>query len=138
MRRLAHTLVIAALLVSSACTDDHGEESPPECVAIDYEGCALLYPPTWEQVWQQTISSSCSGGGSACHGDAVGLSFIDQASAYEGLMHHVVAGDPACSPLMVRLESEDANFRMPPGNTSLAAGARCSIATWIANGAPQN
>jgi hypothetical protein len=39
---------------------------------------------------------------------------------------------------MLRLESDDAAFRMPPGNTPLAAGARCSIATWIADGAEQD
>jgi hypothetical protein len=122
----------------TACTDDGDDAPAQQCVEIDYEGCALLYPPTWEQVWQQTISTSCSGGGSACHAGDVGLTFGDQATAYEGLMHEIVPGDPACSPVMVRLESEDPSFRMPPGNTPLAAGARCSIATWIANGAPQN
>jgi hypothetical protein len=124
----------------TACTDDgdDDDESAQACVEIDYEGCALLYPPTWEQVWQQTISSTCSGGGSACHAGDVGLTFGDQATAYEGLMHEIVAGDPACSPVMLRLESDDPDFRMPPGNTPLSAGARCSIATWIADGASQN
>jgi hypothetical protein len=131
--------VLVSLVLLAACTGDGGEdEGAPECVEIDYEGCALLYPPTWDQVWQQTISTTCSGGGSACHAGDVGLTFGDQNTAYTGLMHEVVVGDPACSPLMLRLESEDPGFRMPPGNTPLAAGARCSIATWIANGALQD
>ena len=135
----AHLLgrALLALTVSLlACTDDGGDdESAPQCVEIDYDDCALLYPPTWDQVWTQTISTTCSGGGSACHAGDVGLTFGDQATAYEGLMHEIVVGDPGCSHLMVRLESDDPNFRMPPGNTPIPAGARCSIATWIANGA---
>ncbi|MFO7561542.1 MAG: hypothetical protein R6X02_02765 [Enhygromyxa sp.] len=134
-------LLLAGLLaLAAACGDDGpGDDAPaPACLTIDYEGCALLYPPTWEQVWQQTISTSCSGGGSACHAGEVGLSFQDPDSAYAGLAHELVIGDPNCSPLMLRLESDDPEFRMPPGNTPLAAGARCSIATWIANGAAQD
>jgi hypothetical protein len=129
--------VLFVLALALACQDDGGgdDDPAPECLTIDYEGCALLYPPSWEQVWQQTLSSSCAGGGSACHGDNAGLSFTEQASAYAGLMHQLVPGDPNCSPLMLRLESADPSVRMPPGNTPLTAGARCSIATWIGSGA---
>lgn len=134
-----HRLVLVSLMVLPACTGGSGEDDyAPQCVEIDYEGCALLYPPTWEQVWQQTISTTCANGGSACHAGDVGLTFGDQDTAYTGLMHEIVAGDPACSPLMLRLESDDPSFRMPPGNTPLSASARCSIATWILNGAPQD
>jgi hypothetical protein len=128
----------------ASCTDDQGndEDSAPACVEIDYEGCTQLYPPTWDQVWSQTISTTCSGGGSACHAGELGLTFGDQDTAYTGLTSgahaQIIAGDPQCSPLMIRLESDDPNYRMPPGNTALAAGARCSIATWIEGGATQN
>lgn len=137
-QRLGRALL--ALTVSLlACTDDGGDdESAPQCVDIDYDGCALLYPPTWEQVWTQTISTQCSGGGAACHASDERVRFDDQAAAYEGLMHEIVVGDPGCSHLMVRLESDDPDFRMPPGNTPISDGARCSIATWIADGASQD
>lgn len=124
------------LAAAAACHDDgSADEHPSECLTIDYEGCTLLYPPTWEQVWQQTISTTCTGG-SACHSG--GLSFGDPDIAHAGLLKELVPGDPNCSHLMQRLESDDPDFRMPPGNTPLAAGARCSIATWIANGAMQD
>jgi hypothetical protein len=102
----------------------------------------MLYPPTWDQVWAQTLSTTCSGGGSACHAGDLRLSLVDADAAYAGLTSGthplVVAHDPQCSPLMVRLESDDPVFRMPPGNTALASGARCSIATWIDAGATQD
>jgi hypothetical protein len=141
LRRLA---VLAAALCLIACTDDTGSDDsdPQTCVEIDYEGCALLYPPSWDQVWDQTINTTCSGGGAACHSGQFGVIFTDQTSAYTSLTTgehaQIIPGDPACSPLMHRLESDDPSFRMPPGNTALPAGARCSIATWIANGASQN
>jgi len=142
VRRLAASLTAALCL--GACTDDAGSDdsSAQTCVEIDYEGCALLYPPSWDQVWDQTITTTCSGGGAACHSGQFGAVFTDQASAYTtlttGAHAQIIPGDPACSPLMLRLESDDPSFRMPPGNTALAAGARCSIATWIADGASQN
>ena len=142
MKRRSQSLLLAGsiALAGLACTDDgNGDDDPaPQCVEIDYEGCAQLYPPTWDQVWQQTISTTCTGGGSACHSGDLDLTFGDQDTADEGLRHELVAGDPNCSHLMLRLESDDPNFRMPPGNTPLPAGARCSIATWIANGATQD
>jgi hypothetical protein len=133
-------LAVLGAIGAAACHDEGpaDDDSPSECLTIDYQDCALLYPPTWDQVWQQTISTTCSGGGSACHAGDLGLTFGDQDTAYAGLVHELRPGDPNCSHLMLRLESEDPDFRMPPGNTPLAAGARCSIATWIANGAAQD
>jgi hypothetical protein len=134
-------IAVLSLLSLGACTDDGGSPAPA-CVEIDYADCAQLYPPTWEQVWQQTLSSSCSGGGAACHAGDLRLSLVDQTTAFleltGGAHPQVIPGDPACSPLMIRLESDDPNLRMPPGSTPLAAGARCSIATWISNGATQD
>lgn len=137
--------VFAGLLCLAACGDDElgsDDSTAPECVEIDYQDCAQLYPPNWDQVWDQTISTTCSGGGSACHDGELRVAFDDQAAAYIGLTSgadpHVIAGDPACSPLMIRLESDDPEFRMPPGNTALPEAARCSIATWISNGATQH
>ncbi|MEE9383781.1 MAG: c-type cytochrome domain-containing protein [Nannocystaceae bacterium] len=108
------------------------------------DDCALLYPPQWAYVFGQTLLPGC-GAGVACHasdqaaGAVGGLVFDASTRAYARLLAGprplVVAGDPWCSPLILRLESEDPAFRMPPGNTALAAGARCSIARWISDGA---
>lgn len=141
-QRSTRALGLGLVLSLSACTGDGDGDQAPACVEIDYAGCAPLYPPSWDQVWQQTLAPSCSGGGSACHGSGGELLLTDPATAYTGLTSgahpQIVPGDPACSPVMIRLESDDPNFRMPPGNTALPAGARCSIATWITNGATPN
>lgn len=47
----------------------------------------------------------------------------------------VIAGDAACSELMVRLDTEDDARRMPPGAQPLDESERCAIAQWIENGA---
>lgn len=151
MNRLALSSLVLAV-AALACTGDDAAgdegEALPACVEVDYEGCAELYPPTWDQVWAQTLANSCDGGGGACHAsdDIVasesGLALVDPADAHarltEGPSPHVVAGDPQCSPLMVRLEIDDPSLRMPPGETPIPAGARCSIAHWIRAGASVN
>jgi hypothetical protein len=131
---------LAALACTPAEDDDESDSGAPACVDIDYSGCALLYPATYSQVWAQTLAPSCGGGGSACHETNTALRFQDPSETHQQLLDggFVVAGDPACSHLLVRLESDDPSVRMPPGNTPIAEGARCSIATWIANGAAQD
>jgi hypothetical protein len=78
-----------------------------------------------------------------CHtADAAmaGLVLQDADQAYSLLLGQtgrarVNPGDPACSLLVIRLESNDPTFRMPPGPTPLLESARCDILQWIANGA---
>ncbi len=127
--------------------DEHGghDHDVPECVEIDYEGCAQLFPAQYGRIWSETFAPSCGVGGDSCHtsldasGAHSGVAFDDPQLAWERLTSgdspHVVAGDPACSPLIVRLEIDDPSLRMPPGNTALDERAVCSIATWIAEGA---
>ncbi|MFV8755557.1 hypothetical protein ACNOYE_33830 [Nannocystaceae bacterium ST9] len=141
----AASLTLALALI--ACTDDGGsddEATVPECVEYTLESCAPLYPATYDQVWEQTFSDSCAEFGTACHAQADaagaenGLVFADPQLAWEHLTMTsdlVKPGDPLCSPLFVRLVSTDPEIRMPPGNTSLDAGALCSIGTWISDGA---
>jgi hypothetical protein len=38
---------------------------------------------------------------------------------------------------MVRLDTDDTAFLMPPGSQPLDEDVRCSIAQWIASGAPR-
>lgn len=144
MRSRRPVLVLSITLLL-ACTNDDGadDESALSCVDIDYEGCTQLYPPTWDEVWTQTLAPTCGSGGTACHpsgGPPGSLTFQDQAVTYDELIDggHVIAADPGCSPVMIRLESDDPGVRMPPGQTPIPEGARCSIATWIAAGAPEN
>jgi len=141
-RLASPALALTSLLVLGACTDDSSADTDTDtlaCVEIDYEGCTQLYPPTYDQVWDQTLAPSCGVGGS-CHpsgGPAGSLTFDDAETTLSELLDggHVIPGDPHCSPLMIRLESDDPSVRMPPGETPILASARCSVATWIAEGA---
>lgn len=104
--------------------------------------CAPLYEPSYEQVFSRTLAPTCAPPGSACHaasGAKGGLVFEDADQAYAMLLgqtdgeQRVLPGDPACSPLVIRLEADDSTV-MPPG-AALSAAERCSVIQWIANGA---
>jgi hypothetical protein len=122
-------------------TDDGAEV--PECIEYELDGCTALYPATYEQVWTQTLSDGCGPQGSACHGQdgsggAIdGLVFVDAQASWDHMLDEglVVPGDPLCSPLFVRLATDDPEIRMPPGSSGLSPAAVCSIGTWIADGA---
>jgi hypothetical protein len=147
MIRVAASIPLA-LILFAACTDDGGsddESTPiPECVEYELEGCAPLYPATYDQVWTQTFSDGCAEFGTACHaqddaaGAVNGLTFVDPQVSFDHLTmtgQLVVPGDPLCSPLFVRLATDDPAIRMPPGSSGLDPGALCSIGTWISDGA---
>jgi hypothetical protein len=121
--------------------DDDGDV--PECVEYQLDGCMALYPPTFDQVWTQTLSNGCGQQGSACHGQdgsggAVdGLVFVDPQASWDHMISEalLVPGEALCSPLFVRLAIDDPSIRMPPGSNGLAPAALCSIGTWIEDGA---
>lgn len=143
---IALALVTLTVLGCIACTpdtpSDEGDETP-QCVEYELDGCTALYPATYDQVWTQTLSNGCGQQGSACHtqdgsgGALNGLVFVDAQASWDHMMAEelVVPGDALCSPLFVRLASEDPEIRMPPGTNGLAPTAVCSIGTWIADGA---
>jgi hypothetical protein len=62
-----------------------------------------------------------------------GSGIVDPQSSWDHLTTEalVIAGDP----LFVRIATDDAEIRMPPGSSGLPPGAVCSIGTWIADGA---
>jgi hypothetical protein len=66
--------------------------------------------------------------------------FGDADAAYARLLNDdvpdplVISGDPECSLLMKRLESDDLDFVMPARNP-LDDDELCAIRHWIANGA---
>jgi hypothetical protein len=151
MRKIAALMVgLAVIGCSDPSTDDEdedGDDAIPECIEYELSGCSALYPPTYDQVWTQTFANGCAEVGGACHGQdgaagAVrGLTFVDPQTTWDHLMLAgetgplVVPGDPQCSPLFVRLATDDPAIRMPPGAAPLDPNALCSIGTWISDGA---
>lgn len=119
-------------------------EAPPQCIAVDLT-CAPGYPPTYANVYRNTLSVSCGGTQSSCH-SATGLGELvmtDAPTAYDNLRApsqrdpdrpRVVPGDAACSPLVVRTGMPGADYQMPPGD-ALTPEERCAVALWVAMGA---
>lgn len=147
MRKRCCTIALAlGTLTVFGCTPDEPTDDGsevPECVEYALDSCTALYPATYDQVWTQTLRDGCGQQGAACHaqdgsGGAIdGLVFVDAQASWEHMMAEglLVPGDPLCSPVFVRLASEDPSIRMPPGSSGLPSGAVCSIGTWIADGA---
>jgi hypothetical protein len=130
-----------------ACSDDSNEGtagmSGAECLPQLELDCQPLYPPTFDEFYTRRIAPTCGAGGVLCHG-AEGhrgnLTLADADGAYRALVGdggehaRVIPGDPECSLLIKRLESNDLDFVMPVRN-KLSAAERCAIRQWIANGA---
>ena len=139
MQRICASAVCIALLV--ACGDDGSGGTAGmnggECLApLDLE-CSPSYSPTFDEIYSRRIAPTCGAGGASCHGamgHQAGLTLADADGAYDALRARLVPGDPECSLLMKRLESEDPEFVMPVG-LRLSPGERCAFRLWIANGA---
>src|SRR5690349_6482690 len=128
MRERCFTIAFCLVTLSdSGCKpDEPADESSevPQCVEFELDGCMALYPPSYDQVWTQTLSNGCGQQGSACHaqdgsgGASDGLVFLDPQASWDHMMAEelVVPGDPLCSPLFVRLATDDPQIRMPPGS----------------------
>jgi hypothetical protein len=109
--------------------------------------CAPGYVPTFDNVYNNTLSKSCGNDKTSCHsaaGHMAGLVFADEATAYTDLLdksgidptrHRVVPGDAACSLMIVRTDSPGKDYQMPPGDP-LSAVERCALVQWVAAGAP--
>jgi len=141
-------LLWGAMVLSTACTND-----PPAateaCLAMLPPTCAPEVNPKYADIYANILATRCGGtsAGTGCHG-AQGrrgnLGFNDIDEAYEELLGHgtggqarVLPGDPECSVLMERLETDDTAKRMPYMAAQLSAGARCAIQQWIEAGAPR-
>lgn len=127
----------AALLVlpASGCSDN-----PPTCIALA-PSCQPLYPPTFENVYNNTIAKKCGGDSASCHsieGMHGGLALTDRATAFAALTsggsRRVVASDAACSGMIVRIRTTGHSWSMPP-ESPLAEAERCAIEQWVQNGA---
>lgn len=139
--------VRVGVLAMLGCEAEAPRGEPPTCVEYDPAGCGLLYPAEYDEVFTRTLVPTCGTGGASCHGSADalgaaenGLLFDDADATFARLVEDrgdatfVVAGDAACSSLVVRLVIDDADLSMPPG-APLADGELCSVATWITDGA---
>lgn len=142
---MTRTRLAAASLFLLACGsgDEMSEEACLTALPLD---CQPSLPATYDVLYEQVLAQRCgvSGSGTSCHGRAGfqgGLSLADPETAYTALLAsgtghaRVIPGDPACSGLMLRLESMDASYRMPLGENPLSPGVRCALAQWIAAGA---
>jgi hypothetical protein len=136
-------VAIVLLALAPACG---GADPRPACLAaidVDVDGCTPLYPAEFPVIFSQVLSVTCASAGTSCHGamgQHGGLVFVDEAQSHAALLApadgapRVVAGDPACSEMMVRLDTPGQSWSMPPG-APLDERARCSIRRWIAAGA---
>ncbi len=125
-------LYALALLTLVACP-----EPPPACTTVDATTCHELYPPTWDNVYANTIAMSCGADRSSCHSDAGksgGITFADKATSYTELLNgRVKPGNAGCSLLVVRIEGVGTDYQMPKGDP-LGAPERCAIAKWVEMG----
>ena len=145
--RAATFLVVAAGLGHTGCGNSPAPvpDAGPACVSGLSTNCMPLYdPPAYATIFAQIFQPTCAQGIGTCHtNDAAkgGLIFQNVDFAYSLLLGttggraRVIPGDPSCSLLMIRLESSDPTFRMPPGPTPLLESERCDIVQWIAQGA---
>lgn len=140
MRRLLAGLGLAL----AGCSDP-----PLDCVPDLSVTCTALYPPTFDNVFSDTLIPKCSTGGGSCHtpeGHQAGMSFdpTNPDDAHQQLLMHstvfpdrlrVDPGDASCSVMIERLFSTADRWHMPRGS-DLAANERCSIVQWVSAGAP--
>lgn len=129
------TLALLPCAALAACSD----EGLPRCTTVEAT-CTPRYAPTFSNIYQNTLQASCGSQSSVCHsaaGRKGGLSLESAAVAYAELAQggRLVAGDAACSEVVVRLHGAGESYLMPPG-APLAAADRCAIEQWIAAGAP--
>ena len=141
---------LVLMLLLAGCNGDGGDDgdpAPPDCVAVETQ-CTPQLPAEFERLHAEVLLPVCGVQGGACHGTAsaagaLGGLVIDAdfdvayAALTTGPDAFVVPGDAACSPLLARVNTDDANYLMPPGEAGLAEGVRCSLAQWVEAGAPR-
>ena len=115
-------------------------DMPPTCVTLA-PACQPLYPPTFENVYNNTIAKKCGGDSASCHsleGNRGGLALNDRNNAFTALTSgdsdRAVGGDAACSGVIVRITTAGQPWSMPP-EAPLGAAERCALEQWVQNGA---
>jgi hypothetical protein len=143
-RALGRAILAGAVTVCTPSCTGGDPAVPPRSACVEglSTSCQPLYPPTFHDLFTRTLVPTCAQPG-VCHAaDAArgGLVFEDEDAAYADLLGQrdgrirVKAKDPACSPLVERIESTDPAMVMPPGKP-LDPALACSFVLWIANGA---
>jgi len=135
-----HAVALAALLV--AVTVTAGCEGGDVCLDNLSTECTPAYSPTFDNVFSNMLQPKCATTG-GCHGQdtaAGGLTFASANGSHALLtgqvdgVARVLEGDPACSVLVQVLESDKADYVMPPSG-KLPAAERCAVIQWVAAGA---
>ena len=142
LSNITRSTFVLLLFVSAACGDDGGTQCLPELPA----DCTPSINTDFATLHRSLFSVRCGTSGNACHGEAGrkgNLVLQDEESAFKALLGldgthaRVSVGDPRCSLLMERLETDDAAKRMPFGEDKLPEGLRCAVRKWIEDGAAQ-
>lgn len=141
--------MLLVLPIACACNGDDapadGDGGQERCLDPLPLDCDLTYAATFDAFYDNRIARTCgaAGTGTSCHGpegEQGGLVLFGADHAYDHLLGYiddrprVVPGDPECSLLVQRLESENPDFVMPVGGR-LEEGERCAVRRWIASGA---
>lgn len=133
--------ITVAGLVFAACGDPENQ-----CLPEPAADCSPSINTDFATLHRSFFAQRCGTSGNACHGEAGrkgNLVLNEPDSAYKALLGldgtsaRVSPGDPGCSLLLQRLESDDASKRMPLGEDKLPEGMRCAIRKWIEDGATQ-
>jgi hypothetical protein len=134
-------LVLLLALVLSACG---GDDSAEECLPEPMADCRPDINTDFTSLHRSLFAQRCGTSGVACHGPdgrKGELVLTDVDAAYKALLGmdgthaRVNPGDPSCSTLLQRLESNDPQKRMPLGEGNLPDGLRCAVRKWIETGA---
>jgi hypothetical protein len=131
--------VVPLALAAGACSDDG---DPLACVDVTAE-CSPLYPPTFDNMFANTLDVKCGSDSNSCHSDqgmAGGMSFATIEGAFAELLEagqdRVIPFDPSCSLMIIRTHATDRSVLMPPGS-QLSVSERCSLVQWVTDGAPR-
>jgi hypothetical protein len=136
---------LAAVLLLATIAAVSCGSGADDCISLP-SSCTPSLTTDFNNIYSGVISQRCGTTSTemSCHSAAAnqgGLILSDPNSAYDALMGagashpRVIPGDPECSPLMARLQSDDPKQRMPKGQDKLPEGVRCAIQMWIRNGA---
>lgn len=135
-------------VLASACSDGNSNTNTgePTCLAeAQSTDCTALYAPTFDAVFTNTLSKTCAAAGCHREPNPTGNMALDEIEkAYSNLLAKSPSGEPRitpsdvkCGKVIVRLETPDETYSMPPGR-QLPATELCSIRQWIANGAKRH
>jgi hypothetical protein len=127
----------------AACSDP-----PLDCVEPIDTQCAALYPPTFDNMFTDTLVPKCSTGGGSCHTPAghqadLTIDPKDPDATYQALLmvsttfpdrKRVDPGDASCSEMIERIFSTADRWHMPRGST-LAPEEKCAMVQWVQEGA---